>query len=195
MTAVFALASLKAAGLAVNFSSASAAGEVGGAPIMLTPPVKSGPGETEQRMLEQLEARTREIEAREVELETRESVLAAAELRVEAAMKAVQEEKASLAIADEGRARDRSDEIGALANAYERMKPREAARIFEALDDDILIPIAAGMRTQSLAGVLAEMAPARASALTVALADRGAAPAAAAPSGEALQPIAASVEP
>ncbi len=59
-----------------------------------------------------------------------------------------------------------------MSNAYERMKPRDAARIFEVLDEDILIPVAAGMRTQALAGVLAEMAPEKARALTVALANR-----------------------
>ncbi len=106
------------------------------------------------------------------QLDTRESVIAAAELRLEAAMKALQEEKEAIALSDQGRARDRRDEIGALSSAYERMKPRDAARIFEVLDADILIPVAAGMRTQSLAGVLAEMAPERAKELTVALANR-----------------------
>lgn len=179
MTSLFALASLKAAGLWLNFSSAEAQETGAAAPIVLTPPARPQT-ETHERLLEQLSARTRELDAQERELETRESVIAAAELRVEAAMKALQQEKETLALADEGRARERSDEIGELANAYERMKPRDAARIFDALDDDILIPIAAGMRTQSLAGVLAEMSAERATALTVALANREEAPAPAA---------------
>jgi flagellar motility protein MotE (MotC chaperone) len=52
------------------------------------------------------------------------------------------------------------------------MKARDAARIFEILDDDILIPVASGMRTQALAGILAELSAERAKALTIALANR-----------------------
>ena len=131
---------------------------------------------TSRQLLDQdsFEGKVQHLIAREAQLDTRESVLEAAELRLESAIKSVQEEKAAIASAENNRVRAKQGEIGALANAYERMKPREAARIFEILDDDILIPVAAGMRMQSLAGVLAEMAPEKARALTVALANRAA---------------------
>jgi flagellar motility protein MotE (MotC chaperone) len=169
MTAVFALAALKAAGLWIDFSSAGA--EETAAPAVIASPLRPR-SETEDRLLEQLSARTKELDAREAELDTRQSVIAAAELRLEAAIKSLQQEKEAIALSDQGRARDRRDEIGALSSAYERMKARDAARIFEVLDADILLAVAAGMRTQSLAGVLAEMAPERAKQLTVALANR-----------------------
>lgn len=171
MIAIFALASLKAAGLWLNFTPAAAEGETVEASFTPTP-LASRRSETEERLLGQLSLRTAELDAREAELDTRESVIAAAELRVEMAMQAIAEEKQSIVLARGDRARERSDEIGALSNAYERMKPRDAARIFEVLDDDILIPVAAGMRTQSLAGVLAEMSASRAKTLTIALANR-----------------------
>lgn len=173
MTALFALASLKAAGIWLNFTSAGAEEAPIGAPIALTPGiVPPRQSATSERLLEQLEARKAELDAREADIETRESVLEAAELRLEGALTALQSEKEALARAEEGRVRERRDEIGVLSNAYERMKPRDAARIFEVLDDDILIPVAAGMRTQALAGVLAQMAPEKAKALTTALANR-----------------------
>ncbi|MGE0181794.1 MAG: MotE family protein [Parvularculaceae bacterium] len=172
MTALFALASLKAAGLWLSFSSAGAAETVSEAtPVAAAPAHVS---ETQGRLLEQLAERKSELDAREAELDTRESILAAAELRLDAAIKALQAEKDAIAAAENDRARARNDEFGALSSAYERMKPRDAARIFEVLDDDILIPVAAGMRTQSLAGVLAEMSAEKAKALTVALANRAA---------------------
>lgn len=174
MTALFALASLKAAGLWLNFSQAGAEETVAAAPIPLTPAPERR-SETSERLLEQLAARKSELDAREADLDTRESLIEAAELRLESALNALQEEKAALALAENDRARERSDEIGVLSNAYERMKARDAARIFEVLDDDILIPVAAGMRTQALAGVLAEMAPEKAKTLTIALANREAA--------------------
>ncbi|MCB2112904.1 MAG: hypothetical protein R3C42_01040 [Parvularculaceae bacterium] len=176
MTAAFALASLKAAGLWIGFSAAEAedavVAEVAADAAAPAPQIPASL--TQERLLEQLAARKAELDAREAQLDTRESVLEAAELRLESAIKSVQEEKAAIASAENNRVRAKQGEIGALANAYERMKPREAARIFEILDDDILIPVAAGMRMQSLAGVLAEMAPEKARALTVALANRAA---------------------
>lgn len=171
MTALFALASLKVAGLWLNFSEAGAEETVAAAPIALTPPIER-PSETSDRLLERLAVRKSELDAREADLDTRERLIEAAERRLENAMQALQEKKAGLALAENNRAKERSDEIGVLSNAYERMKARDAARIFEVLDDDILIPVAAGMRTQALAGVLAEMAPEKAKALTIALATR-----------------------
>ena len=50
------------------------------------------------------------------------------------------------------------------------MKARDAAQIFDALDDDLMVSVATRMRTQALAGVLAEMTPARARILTKLLA-------------------------
>jgi flagellar motility protein MotE (MotC chaperone) len=173
MTALFALASLKAAGLWVNFSGADAAEAVQPAPASVEAAApKPSASVTSERLLEQLAARKEELDQREADLDTRASVIEAAELRLEAAIKKLQEEKEAIALAENDRAEDRRGEIGNLSNAYERMKARDAARIFEVLDDDILIPVAAGMRTQSLAGVLAEMAPEKAKALTVALANR-----------------------
>lgn len=173
MTAVFALAALKAAGLWVNFSGADAADAARPAAASIEGAAPKAPASvTSERLLEQLSARKDELDAREADLNTRESVIEAAELRLEAAIKKLQEEKQAIALAENSRQDDRRGEIGNLSNAYERMKARDAARIFEVLDDDILIPVAAGMRTQSLAGVLAEMAPEKAKALTVALANR-----------------------
>lgn len=173
MTALFALASLKAAGLWLNFSGASAE-ETPAALQAPAPQVAARKSVTSERLLEQLAARNEELDAREEELNTRESVLEAAELRLEASIKALQEEKNALALANDARARAQSGEIGRLSDAYARMKARDAARVFEVLDQDILIPVAAGMRTQSLAAVLAEMSPEKAKALTIALASRDA---------------------
>lgn len=171
MTAVFALASLKAAGLWLNFSSADAEEAI-------APPLqeRAAPASvTSERLLEQLAARKEELDAREADLDTRESVIAAAELRLDASIKALQQEKEAIALAETARTRTQTGEIGRLSDAYEKMKARDAARVFEVLDDDILLPVAAGMRTQSLAAVLAEMAPEKAKALTTALANRDAA--------------------
>lgn len=175
MTALFALASLKAAGLWLHFSTAGAEETVASEPVVPTETARGArPSATSERLLEQLAARKEELDAREAELDTRESVIEVAELRLDASIKALQEEKQALALAADNRARAQSGEIGRLSDAYEKMKARDAARVFEVLDEDILIPVAAGMRTLSLAAVLAEMAPEKAKSLTIALANRDA---------------------
>ena len=167
--ALLAFGGLKAAGLWVGASGAAAT----------EAPALQGVAIGEAKRLPaadnlavHLGERSAALDARAAELDTREKLLAAAEARIDAAAKALEAEKQAIALSDAGRARLRDDELSTLSNAYERMKAREAARIFEILDDDILIPVAAGMRTQALAGVLAEMNPERAKALTIALANR-----------------------
>ncbi len=169
LIALGAVGALKAGGLMVSFSGANAQTEAAKAHATPAAPPRSA---TADRLVEQLGAREQALDAREAELDTREKVLAAAESRVDAAMKALAAEKQAIAAAGDNRARLRDDELSALSSAYERMKARDAARIFELLDDDILLPVAAGMRTQALAGVLAEMSAERAKHLTVALANR-----------------------
>lgn len=175
MTALFALASLKAAGLWLDFSTAGAEETIAPSAALTRPIAAARPSATSERLLEQLGARKEELDAREAQLDTRESVIEAAELRLEASIKALQQEKEAIALAANNRSREQTGEIGRLSDAYEKMKARDAARVFEVLDEDILIPVAAGMRTQSLAAVLAEMAPEKAKSLTIALANRDAA--------------------
>ena len=55
---------------------------------------------------------------------------------------------------------------------YENMKPKDAARIFEQLEIDVLLLIAERMREARIAPILAKMSPAKAKAITVELATR-----------------------
>lgn len=168
LVALLSLGGLKAAGLYVNVAGAAAAE----APPEQSKIAEAGRAPSTDRLAEHLAGRSAALDARAAELDTREKVLEAAEARIDSAAKALEAEKQAIALANTGRARLRDDELSALSSAYERMKARDAARIFEILDDDILLPVASGMRTQALAGVLAEMSAERAKALTIALANR-----------------------
>ena len=131
-----------------------------------------GPGDVERRILERLASRRAALDEREQALDTREAVIAAAEKQLTARVGDYERARAELQqLRDEQESQD-NEEIKALVSAYERMKAKDAAVIFDALDKDILVPVAAGMRTQALAGVLAEMQPDKARALTRLLADR-----------------------
>lgn len=130
------------------------------------------PGEVERRILEKLAARRAALETREEKLNAREAVIAAAERRLSESINDFERERDQLlALRAEKEAED-AEKIEAIVSAYERMKAKDAAAIFNALDEDIMLAVASGMRTQALAGVLSEMQPEKARKLTILLADR-----------------------
>ena len=138
------------------------------------------PAEVERRILERLAARRAALDAREEDIALREAVIAAAETKLARQFDAFEDERAEIEALRAARDAAATEEVEALVSAYEKMKARDAAAIFNELDDQIMLAVASNMRTQALAGVLAEMNPAKARALTVMLAERGAL----APSGE-----------
>ena len=147
-------------------------------PVLDTAPTQSPAlpqidrSETDRRILEQLAARRSALEVREAALDAREDLIDAAQERLRVNLEMVHAEQAALAALREERDAAADEEIEALINAYERMKARDAAAIFDSLDETILVPVAAGMRTQALAGALAEMQPDNARRLTILLANR-----------------------
>jgi flagellar motility protein MotE (MotC chaperone) len=80
------------------------------------------------------------------------------------------EEKVDAAAAKRG-----DTEAGAIRNLvtmYETMKPKDAAKVFDRLAHDVLVPVVLQMKPAKMAEVLAVMAPEAAEKLTVALATR-----------------------
>ncbi len=128
--------------------------------------------ESEVRVLESLAERRAQLEQREKQLAMKTSLLEAAEKRV---AKRIEELRAV-----EGRVKtllgqyDEAQEvqISSLVKVYENMKAKDAARIFENLESDILIAVAGRMREVKIAAILASMSPAKAQALTVMMANR-----------------------
>ena len=59
-----------------------------------------------------------------------------------------------------------------LVKVYESMKPKDAARIFEEIDMEVLLEVAGGMKENKIAAIMANMTPRRAQELTIELADR-----------------------
>ncbi|MEQ8934206.1 MAG: hypothetical protein RIE56_00250, partial [Amphiplicatus sp.] len=167
---------LNANNVLVGFSAADAAQSSSpdrGPAFVETPPPELPESSTEKRLLEQLAERRALLEAREAAIETREQLLKAMERRVEERFTALDAREAEIAAFEAERSNQQKEEYAALSSAYERMKARDAAQIFNSLDEEILVPVAAGMRTQALSGVLAEMAPDKARRLTILLADHG----------------------
>jgi flagellar motility protein MotE (MotC chaperone) len=62
--------------------------------------------------------------------------------------------------------------VNGLVDVYQRMRAKDAARVFDGLEDDVLVQVASRMRQANLAEVMGRMQPDRARALTQMLADR-----------------------
>lgn len=148
-------------------------------------------------VLEALAQRRKALDARQNEVAMREKLLAAAEARIDDKIVELKELKAKIDEVFKTEESKGDAKFKSLVKVYENMKPKDAAAVFEQLDMTVLLELLDRMNERKLAAVLAAMDPARAQAVTVALAteneDRLSAvpiPAAPAPLGlEELEPI------
>lgn len=116
--------------------------------------------------------RRTELDARESDLNTQANMLAAAEARVDAKiaqLKTLQDQIAKLLVQRDA---EQDKQVASLVKTYSAMKPKDAARIFDNLSDDVLVPVAQQMKSDVLAPVLAGMNPDAAQKLTIKLANR-----------------------
>lgn len=139
-------------------------------PPELSDPNAMSPAEI--AVLQSLSQRRAELDTRQREQDMREQLLAATEKKVNeriAELKALEERIVTLL---GSRDQESEAQIASLVKVYESMKPKDAAKIFEKLEEDVLLNVAQRMKPQKIGAVLAEMDPARAQALTVQLATR-----------------------
>lgn len=148
------------------------------------------PSTAERELIERLGERREQIDARQRELDMREKLLETAERKLDGRvgeLKAVEEKL-------EGKKDDKdsgeSQGLKKLVIMYENMKPKDAARVFDRLPSDVLVPMVLQMNPRKMSEVMASMSAEAAEKLTVALAVRararsegGAGPALAAPAG------------
>ena len=188
--AAFAVEADPAAAAAPNYTSELTASEEAPAPDQAPPAAGAAPPTPEQCLttlnsaaeemglssqeivvLRSLQARRETLDARESGIATREAAAAAAEGRLQeqiAQLKSVETDvQALLAKMDD----KRDERMAALVKTYETMKPKDAARIFNGMDDALLTDIAKSMKSATLAAVLSSMDAKRAETLTRMLAD------------------------
>jgi flagellar motility protein MotE (MotC chaperone) len=130
------------------------------------PPIFS---DAEIAVLQQLGERRDALAARESELDRDAALLRATEVRIDEKVASLKVLQATL----EGLIRQHDAEqeakLTSLVKIYESMKPKDAARIFEELDLETLLPVAERMNERRLAPVMAVMNPAKAKDITVEL--------------------------
>ncbi len=128
---------------------------------------------SERAVLERLQERRGAIDERAKEMEMREALLQAAERKLDGRindLKAIEERLDAGARAEKA---EIDKQLRTVVVMYETMKPKDAARVFDRLKLDVLVPVATAMKPARMAEILAAMSPEAAERLTVALATRG----------------------
>ncbi|NWG53553.1 MAG: hypothetical protein HXY28_07530 [Hydrogenophilaceae bacterium] len=184
MVTLAALAALKAAALAQG--AAEAAPEQGAADA--TPAAgaqaeaqscapasfaeQAGLSQSEVQVLQALGARREQLDQRAAEIETRADLLTAAERRVAQRVEELRRLETQVG-ALLGRLDDEQEaRMANLVDVYQRMRAKDAAAVFDTLDEETLVTVASRMRQANLAEVMGRMAPDRARRLTQMLAER-----------------------
>ncbi|KAA0124011.1 hypothetical protein CIW48_10660 [Methylobacterium sp. P1-11] len=143
------------------------------APLQPAPPAAGASNSpTERLLLEKLGARRDALRQKSDELELREKVLGEAERKLETGLGDLK--KAEDKVDAVAKAKEEAEKQGLknIVTMYESMKPKDAARVFDRLGLDVLVPIVLAMNPRKMSEVLAVMQPETAERLTVALANR-----------------------
>lgn len=130
------------------------------------------PSRSEEIILDRMGQRRQELQQRNEDIELREQLLKQAEERLEARLQTMrggnQPSQVGASISDEAAKAGLKN----IVVMYETMRPKDAARVFDRLGLDILVPVVLEMNPRKMAEVLAVMSPESAERLTVALARR-----------------------
>src|SRR6202020_1938806 len=108
------------------------------------------PTGAERAILERLQERREELDTRARELDIRESLIQGAEKRMDAKLAELKQVEASIKV--ETAQKDEADagRLKGLVVMYENMKPRDAAKIFNGLDSEVLLAVAAQIKPQTM---------------------------------------------
>jgi flagellar motility protein MotE (MotC chaperone) len=127
---------------------------------------------SERAILERLQARRQELEQRAREIEIRESLLKAAEKRIESKVEEAKASDAKNSAAAAQKAEADAARFKGIITMYEGMKPKDAAKVFDRLEMNVLYDIASQIAPRKMADILGLMQPEAAERLTVELARR-----------------------
>lgn len=127
---------------------------------------QAGLSATEVEVLQSLGARRTQLDQRQAELSTDNELLAASEKRLTERLAELQRvqgvvEGLLTKLNEEQEAR-----VAGMVTVYSKMKPKDAARVFEGLDDDVLLQIAGRMKQTNLSEIMGAMSPDAARRLT-----------------------------
>lgn len=133
---------------------------------------QAGISPAELRIIQSLSKRRDALDARDADFATTLPLMVAAEQKLDAKLQALEALKGEIATLVGQVDEKEKAETDRLVAVYSAMRPKEAAAVFNTLDDSVRLPVAAAMRPRTLAAIMAQMPPAGARELTEKLAKR-----------------------
>ncbi|MGB0719634.1 MAG: MotE family protein, partial [Bdellovibrionales bacterium] len=123
-------------------------------------------------LFDDLSARRKTLDQREKTLVTREALLKAAKQELDRKYQELEKLRAEIMDLLEQQSDAEKQRTAKLVKLYEGMKPKDAARIFDTLDLDVLTVVMGQMSERKLSPILAAMNPERARTVTIMLAEQ-----------------------
>lgn len=120
-------------------------------------------------LLQQLAERRERIENREQELGRRNAMLKAAETRIDQKIGELKALQTTIEGLIKKYDEQQEKKVAGLVKIYENMKPKQAAKIFEELEMDVLLMVAERINSRKLAPIMAAMNAEKAREVTVEL--------------------------
>lgn len=130
------------------------------------------PSQAEIALLRRLAERRKVLDKRNKDIELRENLLKAAEAKIEKRIKDLKALEAKFESKYGKQMRENKENFQKLVTLYEKMKPKNAARIFNKMNVSVLAGMAGQMKPQKMAAVLGKMDVDAAKRLTLELARR-----------------------
>ncbi len=127
---------------------------------------------SERAILERLSSRRDALKQRSEALDLREQLIGSAERKLEEGVDTLKRGEDKVESGASPRAEAEKAALKNIVTMYETMRPKDAARVFDRLSLDVLVPIVLAMNPRKMADILALMLSEPAEKLTVALANR-----------------------
>ncbi|MEI8397465.1 MAG: hypothetical protein WCF85_22335 [Rhodospirillaceae bacterium] len=140
-------------------------------PAPLPPPIAK-PETVDVELVKHLSARREELDSRAKSLDQREALVAITEKRLDQKLAELQNVRQEIQNLLRQMDDKQKAQIESLVRIYESMKPKDAARIFEQLEPDVLLSVVERMKENKTAPILAAMDPMKAKDLTTRLAEQ-----------------------
>lgn len=141
-------------------------------PAFTQDPSKAETPPTERLILDRLGARRDELQQRTREMEERQKLIDDQERKLDERLNKLQAAEDAKRASGSKSEQEANAGLKNLVTMYETMKPKDAARVFERLPQEVLVSVVTQMNSRKMSEVLAAMSPESAEKLTVALAKR-----------------------
>jgi flagellar motility protein MotE (MotC chaperone) len=117
-------------------------------------------------LLQQLADRRQALNSQAADVESRLALLRAAETRMDRKVAELKELQTAIEALVKTHKTQTDARLASLVKIYENMRPKDAARIFQEMTIDVLLPVAERMNERKLAPIMAQMNPEKAKEVT-----------------------------